>query len=119
MRPLVEVNQTEWKLDAVLKILENLGHDVKCGACMEIAFTSQTTNLHSCKLLGPKISPPKELWIQVSKDTSYVFYSKPETCNILIDQDESCRKTLIERNCHLVCPKHAYTYIFRYKFAGE
>jgi hypothetical protein len=33
----------------VLQVLKNLGHDVDCGACMEIAFTGSTTNEHTCE----------------------------------------------------------------------
>lgn len=33
----------------VIRILKNVGEDVECGACMEIAFTGVTTNQHECK----------------------------------------------------------------------
>lgn len=31
----------------VLKILTNMGHDVTCGACMEVAFTGATLSEHT------------------------------------------------------------------------
>lgn len=37
-----------YTLQEVLTILKNSGVDVKCGACMEVAFTGQTTSKHSC-----------------------------------------------------------------------
>jgi hypothetical protein len=32
----------------VLQVLKNVGVDIDCGACMEIAFTGVTTNTHDC-----------------------------------------------------------------------
>ncbi len=32
----------------VISMLRNSGVDVDCGACMEVAFTGATTNVHSC-----------------------------------------------------------------------
>lgn len=34
--------------DGTILALKNMGIDVECGACMEIAFTGVTTNMHSC-----------------------------------------------------------------------
>jgi hypothetical protein len=34
--------------DDTVQALENVGVDISCGACMEIAFTGVTTNMHTC-----------------------------------------------------------------------
>ena len=33
----------------VIAMLRNVGVDVNCGACMEVAFTGVTTNAHTCQ----------------------------------------------------------------------
>jgi hypothetical protein len=40
---------TYFPLADVVKVLRNHGVDTECGACMEVAFTSVTTNAHTCK----------------------------------------------------------------------
>jgi hypothetical protein len=35
-------------IDVALAALQNYGADVECGSCMEIAFTGDTTNKHTC-----------------------------------------------------------------------
>lgn len=36
----------------VIAMLRNVGVDVDCGACMEVAFTGVTTNAHTCQSLA-------------------------------------------------------------------
>lgn len=40
---------TSWSTPEVLQILRNVGVNVECGSCAEIAFTGATTNAHTCK----------------------------------------------------------------------
>ena len=39
------------KHEVTLQALQNLGHDVTCGACMSVAFTGATEHPHTCKTL--------------------------------------------------------------------
>jgi hypothetical protein len=36
-------------VEFALSALANYGADITCGACMEVAFTGVTTNVHTCK----------------------------------------------------------------------
>lgn len=38
-----------YTIEQVVQILTNSGIDTTCGACMEVAFTGTTTNVHTCK----------------------------------------------------------------------
>lgn len=41
----------QYTFGEVLKILENMGHDTQCGACMSVAFTgASATSEHTCKV---------------------------------------------------------------------
>jgi hypothetical protein len=44
----------------VLKILSNVGIDIKCGACLEIAFTGVTMATHGCSYNRPGLYPWEE-----------------------------------------------------------
>lgn len=54
-RPSLGFSRFAYTTDDVLKILANMGHDVTCGACMEIAFTGSTQAAHSCEV---KVAEP-------------------------------------------------------------
>lgn len=41
--------------DAIITALENSGIDVECGACMEVAFTGVTTNVHTCASVAQRV----------------------------------------------------------------
>jgi len=43
--------------EEVVQILKNVGVDVDCGACMEVAFTGTTTNTHTCEPKRPPYVP--------------------------------------------------------------
>ena len=55
-----------YTLDEVFQILENIGYDVECAACVEIAFTGVTTDGHSCPKF--KISYCKGCGVILTKD---------------------------------------------------
>lgn len=42
------MSNTVFTLADVLKILRNVGMDITCGACMEVAFCNVTTAQHTC-----------------------------------------------------------------------
>jgi hypothetical protein len=44
------VKEPTFTLDEMLQALRNVGVDVKCGACIERAFTGATGHTHSCGL---------------------------------------------------------------------
>lgn len=51
---LRELFGTVGTTELAFQVLKNSGIDVTCGACMEVAFTSVTTNPHTCPSLpGP------------------------------------------------------------------
>lgn len=66
-------------------------------------------------------NPPKELWISVHLGISKSALelsdrSNQLSCAVLIDQDESCRKELIERRRgEMYCPIHGCLSIFKYR----
>jgi hypothetical protein len=44
----------------VTQVLQNLGIDTRCGACMEVGFTGMTTNRHTCVEPFLTTLPPTE-----------------------------------------------------------
>lgn len=41
--------------DQIIQALKNVGIDVECGACMEVAFTGVTQAEHTCKKTEPPL----------------------------------------------------------------
>lgn len=49
------MSNKQYSFSEVVKILENMGIDSHCGACMSVAFTgASSTAEHTCKLDGQK-----------------------------------------------------------------
>lgn len=80
-----------WTTPEVLQMFTNLGCDVRCGACMEVAFTGATTNLHNCTGTWTSSGALRDLADSVY---NYLLSINPESFELLRESEQRARTLL-------------------------